>query len=158
MIEHKRKINLSDEQNKYLIECFKFHSTKPDTIVNNFFSKYPGIKVSYSTLKNRYNELQAQMEKSKKNNTQLKLSAISDLLLILNLFFPELMQREKKSSQKEFNNSIEEIVISDSDEEVNFQSVLILSSAKNVNTQPGNFLNIILKKRYLNLMYLRHYL
>jgi hypothetical protein len=65
MIERKKKINLTDEQNKYLVECFKFHSKNPNFLIETFYKRYPGIKVSFSTLKNRYKELQFRINTSK---------------------------------------------------------------------------------------------
>lgn len=64
----KKKINLSDEQNRYLIECFKFHLKSPDYLTKKFFSKYPDIKVSYSTLHSRYKELELLENRSKSTN------------------------------------------------------------------------------------------
>ena len=64
MIVKNKKINLDEEQERYLTECFKFHLKTPEKISQKFFSKYPGIKVSYSTLRGRYKELEFMEQKS----------------------------------------------------------------------------------------------
>lgn len=57
MIISKKKINLDNEQNQYLIRCFKLYSNNHEKLCQTYFDKYPGIKVSYSTLHKRYLEL-----------------------------------------------------------------------------------------------------
>lgn len=71
MFPSKKKINLTEEQNEYLIKCFNLYSNSQKYLMRVFYKQFPGIQVSYSTLKRRYDELKKKKQLEKNSSSIL---------------------------------------------------------------------------------------